>query len=396
MSDGGNASKTEQLAGVKSLLDIYIGNFQNKPFPRLKGDPPNRLHLVAGVFLFNPAIQKFLVQRRARKKDWYPMHFTDSASGHVSARENLSLDHVKAEMCRELKEEMGISLGSEDMKLFTILFDPEFNEIKFIFLALTTTETFKIDDEEVESRGSGWYSSNELSELIKNKPFVPSVRDLWLALACGGNKTSFQQVFENLDEWQEYWSFFNDLKSFQQDREKKNDGKKIPLFIGRFQPFHVGHLSCLKFIRKQGHESVIIGIGSPQYKRTCRNPFSIRERLQILKIIRKTELLDFKKVYIIPIPDVHCEKLWMLNVKVLFNNEIILYSNNEWVRGLASAAGISLGEKVSFKMKEFNGTNIRKRIINDKKWHDLVPGSCASFIKKNKLDAIVKKVKCPG
>ena len=39
------------------------------------------------------------------------------------------------------------------------------------------------------------------------------------------------------------------------------------LFIGRFQPFHLGHLLLLQRLSTQ-YEEIIIGIGSSQYHDT--------------------------------------------------------------------------------------------------------------------------------
>ncbi|MEM3079801.1 MAG: adenylyltransferase/cytidyltransferase family protein, partial [Thermoproteota archaeon] len=49
------------------------------------------------------------------------------------------------------------------------------------------------------------------------------------------------------------------------------------LFIGRFQPFHLGHLKAVEYIINRVDE-VIIGIGSAQYSHTLENPFTAGER----------------------------------------------------------------------------------------------------------------------
>ena len=53
------------------------------------------------------------------------------------------------------------------------------------------------------------------------------------------------------------------------------------LFIGRFQPFHLGHLLLLQRLSKQ-YDEFIIGIGSSQYQNTYDNPFSEEERRQMI------------------------------------------------------------------------------------------------------------------
>ena len=60
---------------------------------------------------------------------------------------------------------------------------------------------------------------------------------------------------------------------------------KKALFIGRFQPFHQGHLDAIKQISE---DEIIIGIGSSQYSKTDDNPYSFEERQ---KMIEKTLLM---------------------------------------------------------------------------------------------------------
>ena len=59
------------------------------------------------------------------------------------------------------------------------------------------------------------------------------------------------------------------------------------LFIGRFQPFHKGHLKIIQNISKE-YDEIIIGIGSSQYGHALENPFTIDERItMIIKTLEK-------------------------------------------------------------------------------------------------------------
>ncbi|MEM2975778.1 MAG: adenylyltransferase/cytidyltransferase family protein, partial [Candidatus Bathyarchaeia archaeon] len=49
---------------------------------------------------------------------------------------------------------------------------------------------------------------------------------------------------------------------------------KRGLFVGRFQPFHLGHLTAVKNILKSVDELVII-VGSAQYSHRLDNPFTV-------------------------------------------------------------------------------------------------------------------------
>lgn len=75
--------------------------------------------------------------------------------------------------------------------------------------------------------------------------------------------------------------------------------EKIGLFIGRFQPFHHGHLSIVREALKKC-DRLIIAVGSSQESRTKRNPFNFEERKEF--IWRGLKGLN-NKVIIIPVPD---------------------------------------------------------------------------------------------
>ena len=53
------------------------------------------------------------------------------------------------------------------------------------------------------------------------------------------------------------------------------------IFIGRFQPFHNGHLFVAKKLAEK-FDSIIIVIGSSQEKGTLENPFSYNERKKMI------------------------------------------------------------------------------------------------------------------
>lgn len=76
-------------------------------------------------------------------------------------------------------------------------------------------------------------------------------------------------------------------------KSMQNKKYKIGLYIGRFQPFHNGHLYMIKEALKQC-EFLIIVIGSTQEKRTEKNPFSDQERYNF---IRSALVYDEEYVY---------------------------------------------------------------------------------------------------
>ncbi|RPJ28200.1 MAG: nicotinamide-nucleotide adenylyltransferase, partial [Nitrosopumilales archaeon] len=71
------------------------------------------------------------------------------------------------------------------------------------------------------------------------------------------------------------------------------------LFIGRFQPFHLGHIAAIKFAFTNVDE-LIIAIGSSQASYDPQNPFTAGERLSMIKdSLNADTMIDCKKTLIV-------------------------------------------------------------------------------------------------
>lgn len=69
------------------------------------------------------------------------------------------------------------------------------------------------------------------------------------------------------------------------------------VFIGRFQPFHLGHKAIVDKALEQAKE-VIIVVGSSFSARNIRNPFNFEERKQMIKAVYSTD-----RVKVVPVCD---------------------------------------------------------------------------------------------
>ncbi len=148
------------------------------------------------------------------------------------------------------------------------------------------------------------------------------------------------------------------------------------LYIGRFQPYHMGHSQVLQVIAEKVDE-IIIGIGSAQQSHQTNNPFTAGER--VLMVSQAVEKLNVK-TYIIPIEDIHRNSLWVSHVKSLTPPFQVVYSNNPLVMELFCEAGIKVGGTPLFNREKYSGKRIRELMQTDKKWKDLVPKSVARVI----------------
>jgi nicotinamide-nucleotide adenylyltransferase len=153
--------------------------------------------------------------------------------------------------------------------------------------------------------------------------------------------------------------------------------EKAGLVIGRFQPFHNGHLEVIRTIAEECR-SIIVGIGSAQYSHTFENPFTAGERyLMVSRSLRDDGLQD---VSIVPIMDINRYAVWAAHVVSLVPPFQVVYSNNPLTRRLFSEAGFEVRASPMFNREVYSGTEIRRRMIAGKGWKRLVPPAVAQVI----------------
>lgn len=85
------------------------------------------------------------------------------------------------------------------------------------------------------------------------------------------------------------------------------------IFIGRFQPFHRGHLQVLKQALAQSQQ-VIVLIGSARQARNTRNPFSVAERQAM--ILDSLSANEATRVHCVAVEDcLYNDTLWVKNIQ---------------------------------------------------------------------------------
>ncbi|MGC9345618.1 MAG: nicotinamide-nucleotide adenylyltransferase [Candidatus Bathyarchaeales archaeon] len=171
---------------------------------------------------------------------------------------------------------------------------------------------------------------------------------------------------------------------------------KRGLFVGRFQPFHLGHLNAIKDVLKEVDELVIV-IGSAQYSHRINNPFTSGERLVMIRRALEEAGIDYARVWVVPVPDVHLHMMWVSAVEGYTPKFDVVYSNEPLTRRLLIEAGYEVKSIRFHKRKVYSSTEIRERMLNGESWEALVPKSVAKFIKEidgvNRLRDLAKSDK---
>ncbi len=151
------------------------------------------------------------------------------------------------------------------------------------------------------------------------------------------------------------------------------------LFIGRFQPFHKGHLAMVQRILKD-HEEVVIGIGSAQYSHTGENPFTAGERFEMIK--RSLDAEGIHDYHIVPIPDTHVHSVWVSHVKSLVPRFDQVVTNSDLVVRLFREHGLKVVSPPLLTREKLSGSEVRRRILKGGDWESLVPPVVAAYIKE--------------
>jgi len=163
------------------------------------------------------------------------------------------------------------------------------------------------------------------------------------------------------------------------------DFKMIGLYIGRFQPFHNGHLQVIKNALKE-MEAITIVVTMP-LRKTEKDPFSAEERTGMIKKALKKEGIN--NYDIVAIKDIPSDEEYVDHVRSFtkpFN--VVFVGDSKLNEKLFRQAGYKV--ITSQRFFNLNATQIRERMRDGEEWEHLVPAGAAEYIKEHDL---VEKVK---
>jgi len=141
---------------------------------------------------------------------------------------------------------------------------------------------------------------------------------------------------------------------------------RTALFVGRFQPFHHGHLHAIRKILEESDDLLIV-VGSAQMSHEPDNPFTAGERLEMIRKALAASDVPLEKYMLIPIPDAPAHRVWVSQVE---SRRLLVEAGYE-------VKGIELHMR-----KKYEATEIRRRILSGKDWEDLVPAEVYGYLKE--------------
>ena len=151
------------------------------------------------------------------------------------------------------------------------------------------------------------------------------------------------------------------------------------LLIGRFQPFHLGHLEALQFALSKV-DKLWLGLGSSNKPMEKTNPFSVEERKQMIMSSIDDSIKNKISIYSIPDLDNHVK--WIENIDTIVPDYQIVFSNDPITEHLYSKRNVNVITIPFFKRDQLSGTRLRDLIKSDQKWDDLVPEGTKLILQK--------------
>ena len=153
------------------------------------------------------------------------------------------------------------------------------------------------------------------------------------------------------------------------------------LMMGRFQPFHKGHLALVKQILAECDEVVIVLTGS-QFNYIEKDPFTSGERIEMIHQSITEEGIDLSRCFLVAIENQSNVATWASYLKSALPHFDKVYSGNDYVVMLLADSGYQVVSPKFLEREKYNATKIRSMITNDDEWQNLVPPAVSKIIKK--------------
>jgi nicotinamide-nucleotide adenylyltransferase len=155
----------------------------------------------------------------------------------------------------------------------------------------------------------------------------------------------------------------------------------VGVLVGRFQPFHNGHLEAVRYALKKVDYLYIV-IGSSQRDHERDNPFTAGERIAMIKAALDSSDVKPGRWMAIPIADTDSHALWTAIFRATVPPFDIVFTNDGLTTRLLKEEDVEVEAVRYLDRSSLSATNVRNRILEMKEWERLVPEPVASIVKR--------------
>jgi len=158
--------------------------------------------------------------------------------------------------------------------------------------------------------------------------------------------------------------------------------QKTSLFLGRFQPFHRGHLDAIfSIFEKFPDDFLIIAIGSARDDFSDKNPFTAAERAAMIFAALDDAGISRQKYNLCPIPDIHHFSLYPAFCARFLPPFSRVFSGSEITRELFSRFSDAEVFEIC-KRQKISATAVREKLKNGDDFSKMVPAAVFHFLEK--------------
>ncbi len=154
------------------------------------------------------------------------------------------------------------------------------------------------------------------------------------------------------------------------------------LIFGRFQPFHKGHLSIVKWaFENLGIDEIVLLVGMASENYTPRNPFTAGERIEMIRLSFMDEGIPLSKLVTATIETLETNIGCVTYVLSYVPKVDFILARNPIIARIFRDAGLEVVKPPLFNRDEWRGDRIRALMArHDPRWRDTVTRSTGEFI----------------
>ncbi len=149
--------------------------------------------------------------------------------------------------------------------------------------------------------------------------------------------------------------------------------------MGRFQPFHLGHLQVVRDILEE-FPQLIVAVGSATFNYLEKSPFTAGERIWMIHEALAEAGLDMSRVYITAYPNIENNAAWAAHLQSLLPPFQVAFTGNALPHILLKEAGIEVRPLEMINRELYCASEIRRRMLEEEDWESLVPPAVARII----------------
>lgn len=128
-------------------------------------------------------------------------------------------------------------------------------------------------------------------------------------------------------------------------------------------------------------DELVIAIGTAQESHTVVNPFTAGERVLMIKLALKEAEVDLNRIYIIPVPDILMNSVWVHYLAMYVPKFKYGVARNPLVVRLFKEAGYEVLIPPPYDRATYSSTRIRRLMLSgDNSWRNLLPKLVVEFI----------------